>query len=160
MDNPSSLEQRIRGKLAVAEAKRRDRQAALTVEMQAREKRVERFNSAARRWMQSVIAPKMEQLAACFENARLRQPDANRPFRCACAFAHTPQFPATATLELELFPDASLENGVVAYAVEVLPILFQFERKDQFALPLVESSDEALAEWVDQKLLAFIDAYL
>ena len=160
MDELAKLEQRIREKLAIAEAKRRDRQAALTAEMEAREKLVDRFNAEARRWMQMLIVPRMERLAACFENSRLLQPDANRPFRCACAFNHTPQFPATTTLELTISPNESLENGVVAYAVEILPILFQFERKDQLVVPLEKPADDAIAAWVERKLMMFLDAYL
>ena len=160
MDALANLERQIREKLALTEAKRRDRQATLTAEMQAREKLVERFNGEARRWMQTVIVPRMERLAACFDNSKLSPPDANRPFRCACAFARTPQFPATTTLELALFPDVSLENGVVAYTVEILPILFQFERKDQLAVPLDKPTDDLIATWVERKLMMFLDAYL
>ena len=160
MNETSSLEQQIREKLAVVEAKRRDRQAALMGEMEQRQQRVEQFNTTARRWMETVIVPHMERLATCFENAKLRPSDANRPFRCLCAFDHTAQFPATTTLELAVFPDLSLEGGVVAYAVEILPILFQFEKKDQLAVPLDDGSDGAVADWVERKLLAFVDAYL
>lgn len=160
MNETSSLEQRIREKLAVVDAKRHNQQAALMADMQEHQKRVEHFNSTARRWMETVIVPKMERLATCFENAKLRPPDANRPFRCLCAFDHTAQFPATTTLELAVFPDMSLESGVVAYAVEILPILFQFEKKDQLTVPLEDADDAAVANWVEQKLLAFVDAYL
>ena len=160
MSETSNLEERIREKLAIVEAHRRDRQAALTADMQARERRVASFNSVAQRWMEGSIVPKMERLAACFENARLCASDANRPFHCVCAFDHTPRFPATTTLEMAVFPDASLENGVVAYAVEILPILFQFEKKDQLTVSLDDAGDAALADWVDGKLLAFVDTYL
>ena len=160
MDELTNLERQIREKLAGAEAKRRDRQAALTAEMQAREKLVERFNGEARRWMQALIVPRMERLAACFENAKFCPPDAIRPFRCACTFERTPQFPATTTLEMTLFPEESLDNGVVAYAVEILPILFQFERKDQLVVALDKPDDDRIAEWVERKLMTFLDAYL
>lgn len=160
MTESTNLERQIREKLATAEAKRRKWQAALTVEMQAQQERLERFNGEAKRWMQVVIAPKMERLAACFVNAQLRLPDANRPFLCACEFAHTSEFPATTKLELALFPDAALENGVVAYAVEILPIFFAFERKDQLTVSLDGSADAAVSDWVDEKLLAFVDIYL
>lgn len=160
MDELANLEQRIREKLAIAEAKRRDRQAALTAEMEAREKLVGRFNGEARRWTQTVILPRMERLAACFENSRLSPPDANRPFRCACAFNHTPQFPATTTLELTISPEESLENAIVAYAVEILPILFQFEQKDQLVVPLTKPAEGTIAAWVERKLMIFLDAYL
>ena len=160
MDELAEFERHIREKLAIAEGKRRDRQAELAAEMQAREQRIDRFNAVARRWMQNVIAPRVERLAACFDNARLRLPDANRPFRCACAFDRTPQFPATTLLELAIFPDESLDKGVVAYAVEILPILFQFERKDQLAVALEGEDDAALAAWVERKLMGFLDAYL
>ena len=121
MNEPSNLEDRIREKLATAEAKRRERQAALAGEMECREKRIERFDTAARRWTENAIVPAMRQLAACFGNARLGEADAKRPYHCVCSFDRTPQFPATTTLELAVFPDASLQNGVVAYSVDHFP---------------------------------------
>jgi YHS domain-containing protein len=160
MNEASSLEERIREKLAAVEAKRRDQKTALAVQMEGHQKRIEHFSSTARRWMETVIMPKMERLVACFENANLCPPDANRPFRCVCSFKHTEQFPATTTLELALFPDTALENRVVAYSVEILPILFQFEKKDQLTVPLDDAGNRKVVDWVEQKLLAFVDAYL
>lgn len=160
MNDLPQLEQRIREKLSAAAEKRLDRQAEIAAEMQSREERLARFNGEAQRWMTSVVRPRMTALAACFENARLRGPDAARPLRCVCDFDRNAQFPATTSLELAIFPDTSLEMGVVAYGVEILPILFQFEKKDQLALPLDGSTEAQLAAWVDHKLIAFVDTYL
>lgn len=160
MNETSNLSDRIREKLAVLEAKRGERRALLAAEMASHQQRAERFNGAARRWMEAVIVPRMQQLAGCFANARLCPPDASRPFRCACAFDHTHEFPATTTVELAISCDASLEQGVVSYSVEILPILCQFERKDQLGVPLTDAADATIGEWVDRKLLAFVDAYL
>lgn len=160
MNETSSLADQIREKLSVVEARRGEQQASLSAEMTSRQERVDRFNAAARRWMETAIEPRMQQLAGCFANARLCAPDANRPFHCACAFDHTHEFPATASVELAVFPDTSLENVVVAYSVEILPILFQFEKKDQLTVPLTDAADATVCEWVERKLLAFVDAYL
>jgi YHS domain-containing protein len=160
MSDPTQLEQTIREKLSVAEVRRSEQQARLKAEMSERDERLQRFDRIAARVGESIVRPRLERLAACFDNARLQPCEPVRPHHCLCLFDHTPKFPASTKLEFALFHDDPIAQGHLVYNLEILPILFQFERQDQCDFPLDGPDEERLATWVDGKVLGFVDTYM
>ena len=73
---------------------------------------------------------------------------------------HCERFPATGELSLILSHDERVENLLVIYRLEILPIFFRFLGSDHEAFPLEVVDEKRLAERVDQRLLAFVDTYL
>src|SRR5262249_28945731 len=109
--------------------------------------------------MQNVIRPRMEKLKTLFDNARM--PEArNSRHGCCCQFEHTPRFPATATLELGVTRDGEVKTVALQYELEILPVFFSFEGRDQLTMPLEQVDADTAAAWVEAKLLHFVDTYL
>lgn len=160
MNDPDQFERLVRKKLAAADEQRRRRQATFHAEMLAREQRIEQFDALAGRLMGSIVSPRMKRLCACFDNARLDPSNPARPRRCACVFDHTAMFPASATLEINLSADEAVTTGTLNQSLEILPILFEYEKGDAISFPIEHPDDERLATWIDGRLLGFVDTYL
>ena len=119
----------------------------------------ERFAAAAYRLQESVVHPRLVELSRQFDNAVVSDRHSGTDFHCACDFTHTPRFPATVILDFGLFPEKTGEEVTVRYTLDILPTLMEYKRNDESSFPL-ESSDEALGRWVEEKILEFVDTYL
>jgi YHS domain-containing protein len=159
MDDLVSLEQQIKERLASAQSRHQQSQEALRRAMTARDERVKLFEEAARRLMEQVIRPRIVTLSSCFPNAHIEKsgPVENK---CTCRFDHTGEYPASTQLEISLSTGGDVQNVIVTYSLDILPVFFQFEGHNQLELPLDASEDEAVASWLDERLLGFVDTYL
>jgi YHS domain-containing protein len=160
MNDPDQFEKLVRGKLASVEQQWRERKAKFVTEMTAREQRIEQFGTFASRLIAAIITPRMERLGSCFENARLEPTDPVRPRRAACVFDHTAMFPASTKVEFDVSTDEGVTQGLLVYSLEILPVLFPYGKDGQIAFPIEKPDEKSIAEWVDRKLLEFVDVYL
>src|SRR5436309_3050699 len=97
--------------------------------------RLDNFAEVADRLMQKVIRPRIEKLKGHFSNASAPE-EKNSRHTCLCQFTRTPQFPATATLELGVTRDGEAMTLVVQYRLTILPMFFPFEGSDQLIMAL------------------------
>ncbi len=117
----------------------------------------ERFSAVARRLMESVVHPRVEELSGHFDNASIIDHHGDTDFHCVCKFSHTPRFPATVSLSIGLLPaESSLK---ASYDLEILPVLMEYKRDEEKSFPM-DDSDEAIGLWVEEKIVEFIDTYL
>lgn len=117
----------------------------------------EQFGAVARRIMESVVHPRMEELLRHFDNASIVDHHGDTDFYCVCKFSHTPRFPATTSLNIGLLPgETSLK---ARYDLEILPVLMEYKRDEEQSFSM-DDSDEAIGLWVEAKIVEFIDTYL
>lgn len=159
MTNVEQFERVLREKLDSLKKRRQERQAELQGKLAEREQRIEALDGFAEQFMQSVVRPRMEKLASYFENARIRSSDAAQGCHCGCEFDHTAMFPATTTLDISISADELVSNGILGYHLELLPVLFEFEKEDEISFPLAQPDQEALTDWLNKKLLSFVETY-
>lgn len=159
MDEIEELERQIQERLTVAEQRRNLHQEHLRQRMTETEARYRRFNAAADRIVQDVIRPRMERLAGRFDNAELEAPRPNS-HHVTCRFHRTDRFPASTSLDLGVTHDVRIEELLATYRLEILPIFMKFEGKDQLGFPMDAVDEGQLTEWVDRKILQFVDTYL
>jgi YHS domain-containing protein len=160
MNDPDELDRKIDEKLA---AHRESRTAAgrRTVEaMHELDRRINLFSRLAGRLIGEVIWPRVVKLAGRFENAELPPESERDGHRCVCTFHCTDQYPATATLELGVGHGGGIDNLIVSYALTILPTFIRFDGQDQLVIPLEQAEDGPVADWVEAKLLSFLDTYL
>ncbi len=119
----------------------------------------ERFAAAARRIMELVIHPRMEELPRHFDNAAITECHGNNDFHCICRFTHIPRFPATVSLDISLLPGESYTGIAARYELEILPALMEYKRDEEMNFP-VEGSDEAIGLWVEEKIVECVETYL
>jgi YHS domain-containing protein len=160
MSDVEQFETVLRDKLESLKKRRQKQLAAFRGEMAERERRNEELDGFAHEFMQSVVRPRLEKLAGCFDNARLKSTEAVQGCHCGCEFDHTAMFPATARLDISISADEPVRNGVLTYHLELLPILFEFEKENHVSFPLSQPDMRALTEWLDAKLLAFVETYM
>jgi YHS domain-containing protein len=160
MSEMNELETRIREKLDARQHQRGLRQDHVAQRMQEYEERHQRFTTLADQLMEAVVRPRLRTLATHFDNARLLDNDPAGRHHCVCQFLHTDRFPASVRLELAVSRDGDFQNLLVLYDLEILPVFFAFERRDQLTLPLASVNEARVAAWVEEKILHFVDTYL
>jgi YHS domain-containing protein len=109
--------------------------------------------------MQDVIRPRMERLQTLFNNARMSEARCSR-HTCCCQFEHTTRFPATANLEMGVTRDGEIKTVTLQYQLEILPVFFPVEGRDELTMPLDQVDEEKAAAWIEAKILHFVDTYL
>lgn len=160
MDDLAQLEARIRERLTTAQAHRQQSQEKVSREMKEYERRLNQFKAIAKRLLHKVIIPRLKVLAGLFPNAQLTEGGSKTTHLCDCNFDHTPEFPASTKLEISILPDDQIKCIVINYKLEILPVFFEFDREDRLEFPLDEMKEQAVASWVNSKLLQFTDTYL
>jgi YHS domain-containing protein len=159
MEKLDALDRRIKERLAVSEEALQLRQNHTQRSMREWEDRCVRYTVTADRLMQQVVRPRAERLKDHFPNAS--QPEArNSRHTCFLQFAHTPRFPATVGLELGVTRDGQASHLIVQYRLEILPVFFPFEGRDEITFTLNDVDEAKVAAWVEDRILRFVDTYL
>lgn len=157
MEYKKTLAERISNRLEQHEQELADKQQQLDMSMKRLLEQRERFAAAASQQIETVVLPLMEELSRRFANGKIELLQ-NDTFFIACEFAHTPRFPATVRLSISLSPldDASF---IASYNLSILPVLMEYNPHVEGRFP-IEGSEDALAGWVEDRILDFVDTYL
>jgi len=62
-------------------------------------------------------------------------------------------------LSFHLGHDGPIENAIMDYRLEILPIFIKFDSHDQLVIPIDNPSEDAVAAWIDDKLVGFTRTY-
>ena len=62
-------------------------------------------------------------------------------------------------LSFRLGHDGPIENAILDYHLEILPIFIKFESHDQLVIPIDNPNEDSIAAWVDDKLVGFTRTY-
>jgi YHS domain-containing protein len=62
-------------------------------------------------------------------------------------------------LSFRLGHDGPIENAILDYRLEILPIFIKFESHDQLVIPIDDADEDAVAAWIDDKLVGFTRTY-
>ncbi|MBN1912256.1 MAG: hypothetical protein JW818_21225 [Pirellulales bacterium] len=73
------------------------------------------------------------------------------PFSDAC--------PAKVELSFRLGHDGSIENALMDYHLEILPIFIKYDSHDQLVIPIDHPREDVIAAWIDDKLVGFTRTY-
>ncbi len=158
MEMNSTLAKRISNRLEEHRHELADKQQQLDNSMKELLEQRERLAAVARRWIETVILPRMEELNRHFDNGKIEVLHTDADFSCICEFAHTPRFPATVRLRIALSPGNN-ERFTASYDLNIFPILMEFTQSYEETFPL-DDDEEALAGWVEDRILDFVDTYL
>lgn len=120
--------------------------------------RREQIGQLASRLIETVVQPRLEALAEKFSNARLSHDEP--PGRFSCWFDYCERFPSITKVVFAVEHDVRFEKVAVSYEASMMPQFIQFNERDRITSPLEKVLDEAIAEWVEQRLLDFLGAYL
>lgn len=118
----------------------------------------ERLSVIAKSQIESVVLPRMEELVRHFDNAKVMVLNIGANSTCIAEFAHTPSSPAVVKLGISLLPGDN-ESLTARYDLSILPELMKYNRNVEEVFPLA-GDEEALAVWVEDRILDFINTYL
>lgn len=112
----------------------------------------------AKRRLEEVILPRMQELLQHFDNGRVELQLNDDYFGCVSEFAHTPNYPASVRFAILLLPGN--ETCYTARSdLNILPVLMEYTRNNETLFPH-EGDDAALALWVEERVVDFVDTYL
>lgn len=117
-----------------------------------------RFDELTVRLNDTVIQPRLEIVASHFANASLTTGEP--PGHCVCWFGYCERFPASAKVAIAVEHDIRFERVAVCYDSSMMPAFFKFNEHDRLAFSLGEVIDDEIADWVEERLAEFLDAYL
>ena len=160
MSETKKLSQEIKKRLKRSQEEKNQRLLQVAEEMKQQLKQRENFNKIAGGILSSVVYSRMRELARHFENSKLPDLSEIKNLHCICQFSHTRRFPATVNLGISLSIGEDFENIAVHYNLEIMPTLMEFNRHDERRFPLEALNRDEIGDWVDTKILEFVDTYL
>jgi len=150
---------KIRQRLAQHEQGKVERKARIDGEMKQLLSDRERRAKEARRLLQSIVYPRMKLLSDHFGHSYLINNDETARL-CKCEFPHTPEYPATVSFSIGFMPGGAGPSLRLYAETVILPIHIEYEKRAQLDLALDDLIDDMAAQWVETKILQFIDRYL
>ena len=63
-------------------------------------------------------------------------------------------------LRLSATTDQDVQQVILNYDLEIMPILMKYEHHAELALPLDAVDDERVSTWIDDRLVQFVKTYL
>lgn len=55
--------------------------------------------------------------------------------------------------------DGAIENAIIDYHLDIVPIFIKFNSHDELAIPIDNPNEEVIAAWIDDKLVGFTRTY-
>ncbi|MBL9161652.1 MAG: hypothetical protein JNL18_02800 [Planctomycetaceae bacterium] len=157
MATVEELAVRIRGKLAEGEQQIKQFQSQKVEEHHARREREQQLEQ----WLDSlreVWRPRLEALSREFGD-RLKVTPNVTPGRREALFEATSPL-ASIKLKFTASANADVTELVLTYDLDILPILMKFERHAEIAFPLDKVNESQLTEWIDDRIITFVQTYL
>jgi YHS domain-containing protein len=154
---PEQFSRQIQARLAAAGREPHWRPSDVSDFMASLVPRRRDFEEVAPRLVRDIIRTRMEALVAKFPNAKCDR--AEDAYRCTCWFGYCERFPADVRVDLTVEHDERIENLIVRYELYIMPVFLKFEPHDTLTVPLA-GADDVIADWVEAKLLCFLDTYL
>lgn len=158
MEKVNRLAERIISRFEQHKHDLADKQKQLDSRMKELLEQRERLAAVCKHKIETVILPRMEEIARHFDNAKVEVLHTDADYNCVCKFAHTPRFPATVRLGIALLPGNN-ESLTARYDLNILPVLMEYNRNVEEIFPL-EGDEETFAVWVEDRILDFVDTYL
>ncbi|MBX7166880.1 MAG: hypothetical protein K1X74_11170 [Pirellulales bacterium] len=153
----SPLIERIRGEFSASEAKLKQFRSRLVDNLHARKEREARLERIFED-LREVWRSRLETLAQEFGDRLELTPKVEPGHRLVSM--HVQSALATIKLQLSAAANSDVTQMVLAYDLDILPILMEFERHAELALPLDEVRPEVVGQWLDDRIVEFVHTYL
>ncbi|MGD9646322.1 MAG: hypothetical protein AB7U73_11475 [Pirellulales bacterium] len=153
----SDLVERIRGEIAASQEKIKQFQGQQVESHHARQQRLEKLESLFDR-LKEVWKPRLEALAKEFGDRMQVKPSVSPRQREATFDVKSPV--ATVRLRFSAGTDPDVRKLCLAYDLDILPILMQYDRHVEVAFPLDDADPEAIGAWFDDRIVDFVKTYL
>jgi YHS domain-containing protein len=157
MSEIKSLENRIDAEFATLDGRIKSAQAAQLQDYQGRQERVAEFEKRLEQ-LSSIWRPRLEALIERFRDKVNVTPTLTASSRTA-NFEFQSEL-ARIKLWFSASTDRDVRKLVLEYRLEIIPILMQFDSQQRIEWPLDAIDEDAISDWVDDRIVDFVKTYL
>ncbi|MFO0899168.1 MAG: hypothetical protein U0836_17220 [Pirellulales bacterium] len=113
------------------------------------------------KWLATnIVGPRVGKLKEFFPGLQ-EQPHRNRHSgNIVLQLPRGPGSLASITLKLTVSHDPEILRGLLDYDLEILPIFVKYEKHARYEFPLAQADRAAIAQWFDDRLVAFVETVL
>ena len=157
MTDVDTLVSRIDQELMADVARKKAAWAEVARANRERAPRLQRFETAAEQVIQ-LLKPRLAAFIERFKPVVKAQPSVREHTR-----ALNLEFAATVTkvtLRFEMFPDRDVSHVRLECTQEYTPTLVPYDRQSVLEFPLDAVQDDAAVQWFDERVVAFVKAYV
>jgi YHS domain-containing protein len=152
-----TLLNRIDAEFSAADKRRTQSTREHVAAFHDRQERMERFNALLDR-LGGIWRPRLQTLAQKFDQRVEVKPDI-KPGRRSATLEFQSEL-ARVKLRFAVAPDEDVHNAVFTYDLEIIPILMKFESHNQLELSIDKVDESVLANWIDDRIISFVQTYL
>jgi YHS domain-containing protein len=156
MPDISSLAGRIDAEFKGVEDKVKKFQTEQVEQHQQRQKRLEQLDKAFEQ-LSAIWRPRLELLVQKFGD-RVKTKPRIVPTTREVTFDFQSGL-ARVSLKLSATTDRDIQNVILAYDLSIIPVLIRFKPHDEVEFPLNAVDNEAVAKWIDDRIVDFIKTY-
>jgi YHS domain-containing protein len=157
MPDIDALIHRIDQEIAAEVQRQKAAWAAATQANRERGLRLQRYETEARHLIE-LLRPRLDAFVARFKAVVKAEPVVREQTRAVnLTFAATV---AKVTLRFEVFPDQDVSHVRLECTQDFIPMVVRFDRQSALEFPLRGVRDETVVQWFDDRIIAFVKAYL
>jgi hypothetical protein len=157
MANFTSLTDRIEAEFAAATKNVAEVQSQRIQEFEQRKERLETFEKTLDD-LREIWRPRLEALAKRFAERVKVTPNVSAGSRVA-SFQFQSEL-ARIELRFSVVTDEDARNAIFQSDLNILPIYIKFDSHNELRFPLQNIDREALAHWLDDRIISFVRTYL
>lgn len=157
MNDISNLAQQIDAEFAAVAEKTKKFQVVQVQEHKERQKRMEQLAQAFEE-LREIWRPRLEFLVNKFGD-RIQATPRIVPSTREGTFEFKSNL-AKVTLKLSAHTDRDVRKVILSYNLDIIPILMRFTPHAEIEFPLEQIDKEAVAKWIDERLVDFVRTYL
>ena len=107
--------------------------------------------------LRDVWRPRLEAFVKRFGD-RVKATPSAEPTKRAATYEFQTEL-AHVQLRLSATTDQEVQQLILNYDLEIMPILMKYESHAELAMPLDSIDDETIAQWIDDRLVQFVQTY-
>ncbi|MFO0873644.1 MAG: hypothetical protein U0575_06685 [Phycisphaerales bacterium] len=151
------MAQRIKSEFDARAQQVAQAEEARAKEARVREQRMTKFNEVCVE-LHALIQPRIDTFAKAF-GEQVRIVPTITPAERSVTVAFLTDL-ADVTLTVRMFPDRDITGLVLEYDLLIIPIYFDYERHARLEMPLDKIDGDAIAGWLDDRIVSCVKSYL
>src|SRR5262245_58052868 len=156
MPDINHLASRIDAEFSAVEEKVKKYQAEQAEAHQQRQQRLEQLGKVFDQ-LRDIWRPRLELLVKKFEGRVQAAPRITPSTREATLDFQSRL--ARVRLKFSAFTDRDIEKVILSYNLEIIPVLLRFKDHDEVEFPMDKVDQEAVARWIDDRIVDFVQTY-
>jgi YHS domain-containing protein len=157
MSNIDSLINRIDQEIAAEVGRQKTGWAELVLANRERGLRLQRYETEAKHIIE-LLKPRLDAFIERFKPVVKAEPMVREHTRAVnLTFAATV---AKVTLRFEVFPDQDVNEIRLECTQEITPMVVRYDKQSVLEFPLSGVQDDAVVQWFDDRIVAFVQAYV